>query len=104
MGVTLLPRPTLLFCETFERYLDFDISLRVRGVLLLTRLDGLQYGVLLLLEPHGFPDWSFHFSLPQRFRAAPLAVLRTVPFFLRHLAIACEARAEGNTLYRLLTE
>ncbi len=74
------------------------ISERVRGVLLLTRLEGLQYGVPLLLVPHGLPDWSLHFSLPHRFSAAPFLVLRTWPFDLRHLAIACEARADGNTL------
>ena len=33
----------------------------------------------------------------------PFSPLRTLPLRLRHLAIACEARAEGNFLYEALT-
>jgi len=76
----------------------------VRGVLLLTLRDGLQYWLPLVFAPHGLPvRVSVHFSRCHRFRLLPASVLRTCPFSLRHRAMACDARADGNVLYDALT-
>ena len=71
----------------------------ILGVLLDTCLEGRQYSMPGPLWPHGLPVFvSFHFSLVQRFRLDPAAVLRTCPLFLRHFAMAWEARADGHVL------
>lgn len=71
------------------------------GVFFDTFFVGLQYDLLppAPFAPQGLPDAVFHFSFCHRFRLLPLAVLRTWPFFLRHLATACDARALGHFLY-----
>jgi len=56
------------------------------------------------LCPHGFPvALSIHFSRAHRRRLFPFSVLRTSPRLFRHFATACEARADGHTLYCALT-
>lgn len=73
----------------FARFLAGEICDAVFGVLLDTRLDGLQYCFLLVFAPHALPvRVSIHFSFSQRFKEVPAFVLRTCPFPLRHLAIA----------------
>jgi len=70
------------------RFLAGDICEAVFGVLLDTRLVGLQYSVLPP-APHALPVFvSFHFSFSHRFKDVPAFVLRTFPLPLRHLAIA----------------
>lgn len=93
----LCPRP---FCAARFDLADFDIAWLVVGVLLDTRFVGRQYSVLSFSLPQGRPVFVLiHLSDFQRFSDFPASVLRTLPRFLRHFAIACEARADGNTLY-----
>ena len=87
------------------RWLDLRFRGCITGVLLLTRCEGRRYSDLSFEFPHGLPVFVFfHFSAPHRFRFRPAFPLRTWPCFFRHAAIACEARALGNTAYRALTE
>jgi len=88
------------FADSARLSWDLLSWLRVFGVLEETRLLGRQYEPVV---PQGSPDFSFHFSEAHRFRDAPSDDLRLCPFFFRHLAIACEARAEGNLAYRAFT-
>jgi hypothetical protein len=100
---TLLPMPTLDFSAFLAASCDGDISDLVLGVFADTFLVGLQYS-LLPPAPQALPLLvSCHFSFSQRFRSAPFSDLVTLPDDLRHLAIACEALAEGNTSYDAFT-
>ena len=75
---------------------------RVDGVFFFeTTFDGRQYWLLASPEwPQGFPvALSTHFSFAQRRSDLPALPLRTLPFDLRHLATACDARADGHTRY-----
>jgi hypothetical protein len=73
--------PIRFFCEILDCFSDFVNSPEVLGVLELTRLDGLQYGVPRFSPfclPQALPvRTSTHFSLNHLFKAAPFAVLRT---------------------------
>ena len=76
------------------------ISPSVRGVLLDTRREGLQYVDPRLTAPQGLPVLvSTHFSCSHLRREAPSSPFFVVPSDLRHLAIAWLARADGKTLY-----
>ena len=103
IGLSGALRPELFAaCPAFRS--DFDISEAVRGVALLTFLVGLQYWLPRVRAPHGFPVLvSFHASFSHLFRLAPALVFRVCPLSLRHLAMACDARALGNVRYLLLT-
>ena len=97
MLLTLLPIPTLDFSAFLAASLDGLNSLLVTGVFEDTLLDGRQYS-FLPPAPHAFPvRVSTHFSSCHLLRLVPFSVFFTFPDALRHLAIACEARAEGNT-------
>ena len=79
--------PKRFFCAMRDFFsAAFVISFDVLGVLLETRLVGLQYGVPRLspfLRPQALPVFtSFQSSLNQRFSAAPFSVLRTATSFL----------------------
>jgi len=77
-----------------------DFSL---GVLLETLFVGRQYSFALPC-PHGFPvRVSFHFSAPHLFNEDPAVDFLTCPLDFRHLAICCDARADGNTFTRAFT-
>jgi hypothetical protein len=97
-GDTFLPLapciPTRDFsaCFCFNRFAP--ISPAVLGVLLLILRVGRQYS-FSPPAPQAAPDLvSRHRSAPHRFRFAPPSVLRTSPLLLRHLAVACAARAD----------
>lgn len=103
MLLTLLPIPTLDFSAFLAASLDGLISDFVTGVFEDTLLDGRQYS-LLPPPPQALPvRVSTHFSFSHLLRLVPFSVFFTLPDALRHLAIACEARAEGNTSYDALT-
>jgi hypothetical protein len=100
---TLLPIPTLDFSAFLAASLEGLISDFVFGVFEDTRVVGLQYS-LLPPAPQAFPVFvSCHFSFSHRFKLLPASVFLTLPELLRHLAIACDARADGNTSYDALT-
>ena len=76
-----------------------EICEEVFGVFLLTRLVGRQNCFLFVFAPQAFPVLvSTHFSFSQRLSDLPFLVLRTLPLPFRHLAIACDALADGKTL------
>jgi hypothetical protein len=78
--------PRRFFCATRDFFSAAVISPEVLGVLLETRLLGLQYGVPRFspsLRPQALPvRTSFQSSLNHRFRALPFSVLRTATGFL----------------------
>jgi len=78
--------PKRFFCAIRDFFSAAVISPEVLGVLLETRLVGLQYGVPRFspsLRPQALPvRTSFQSSLNQRFSAAPFSVLRTATGFL----------------------
>ena len=77
------------FLLMFARFCDELISFVVLGVLLETLFDGLQYCFFWVFAPQGFPvRVSTHFSALHRFKDEPALLLRTLPFPLRHFAIA----------------
>ena len=89
--------PTLDFSAFLAASLDGLISLLVTGVFADTLFDGRQYS-LLPPAPHALPvRVSTHFSFSHLFKLAPFSDLFTLPEALRHLAIACEALADGKT-------
>ena len=95
--------PTLDFSAFLAESFDGLISLFVFGVSEDTRFVGLQYS-FLPPAPQALPVLvSCHFSFSQRLRLVPSSDFLTLPDALRHLAIACEALAEGNTSYDALT-
>ena len=72
-----------------------DFPRGIAGVRLDTFLVGRQYSVELDDPPQGAPVLlSFHFSFCHLFSEAPAADFRTEPCALRHLAVACAARAD----------
>ena len=76
--LVLRPIPTRLFSLTTLAFPEGPSSDQVLGVPPETFLDGLHFLTpLFLLLPQGFPFSSVHFSLNQRFRAAPFFVFRT---------------------------
>lgn len=109
-------RPPATFCATARRFWPELSEPPVRGVFFDTRRDGRQYSAPPPGWPHSRPvRTSFHlraqwvsatepargdpgpliayFSRPHRRRLAPALPLWTWPLFLRHLAVACAARA-----------
>ena len=84
-----LPMPTRFFSATTAA-LRLPTPFHVTGVFFETRLLGRHFFTPLFLEdPHGFPFSSVHFSLNQRFNAAPFAV------FLTAMVIFFRTRAYG---------
>lgn len=91
--------PTLAFSAFFDLSVKGDISDFVFGVFKDTRFVGLQYS-FLPPAPHGLPvRVSTHFSFSQRFSAVPDSVFLTEPDCFLHLAMACDALADGKTSY-----
>ena len=94
-----LPFLVFDFCKDFK-----CDPFGILGVFFDTFLDGLQYSVPGPLCPHGFPVFvSFHFSFVHLFRFVPAFVFLTCPFDFLHFASACDALADGQTLYLALT-